>query len=699
MKPLSPVLYDHIGREYPRLNQYLAQVAALEQAIATGEGNKHELKEQLSMLKKNREDHPYIQAQKNFRTKENDYKKQLAQLSSELDPSKAFDEKNKQLLKDLAKANAQAEFYEKYKDQNYEAKLAFEKAKLEKYHLPRIIEFRQKTHEEVLKAVSEAKNITPEMIQAGETKAQAEKTKAKDIYKEGLEGIKARRKQGLISKKAVTNAKNQLKKELDSSLKVAEFLNPKKESDEFIATKKYEMKSQTKVMENIMEKDIADQRRKTPVELEKRTPWLSLVTLPIPGLAQLLMKQPVKAALFFIGTLFTYLLAIPYALGFGNYMGKGLFGLFSLAAGGTRQQRSIIFMIEGVIALVLVAIALAIIIGSFIDARRTEKGLIKGIRERSWFETKTGIQTEGFPYLVSAPALLALLFIVIVPLSTTILLSFTNQDPNHQAKFAWVGLQNYIGIIQGKGSVGKAFMTILGWTLVWTFVATTSAILMGFALSLLANNDRIKGKAFFRTVFLLPWAVPAFITIMFFSLMVAPNGAITNVLNSISEFLGGNGDVRVKNSATMTRVALIMLQTWLGSAYVFLLSTGVLQAIPGDLYEAAQIDGASTWQRISKITIPLVLFQTAPLLVGQYTFNFNNFSVIRLFNGGGPFDPSKYGNLGGSTDLLITYIYNLVMERNFQAMGAAVTMIVSLALMLFTFIGFKNSKAFKEEKL
>ena len=142
-----------------------------------------------------------------------------------------------------------------------------------------------------------------------------------------------------------------------------------------------------------------------------------------------------------------------------------------------------------------------------------------------------------------------------------------------------------------------------------------------------------------------------------------------------------------------------MLQTWLGSAYIFLLSTGVLQAIPEDLYEAAQIDGASSWQKVSRITMPLVLFQTAPLLVGQYTFNFNNFSVIRLFNGGGPFDPAKYGNLGGSSDLLITYIYNLVMVRNYQAMGAAVTIIVSMALMLFTFIGFRNSKAFREERL
>lgn len=699
MKPLSPVLYDHIGREYPRLNQYLAQVAELQQAISAGEGNTQELSRRLDELKKNRDSHPYIQELKNFKAEENDYRAKLAQISGDSDPARGFDEKNKALLKELVKAHAQADFYKDYADLDYEARLSFEQAKLGAYHLPRIIEFRQKTHELIEGAREEAGTITPEMIREGQAKAQAEKAAAQKVHDDGVKSLEASRREGNISKKALANGKRELKKELDSRLKVADFLDPKKENEEFIATKQYELKAQTRVMENVMNKDIADLRRKTPVETEKRTPWLSLVTLPIPGLAQLLMKQPVKAALFFLGTLFTYVIAVPYALGFGNYMGKGLFGLFSLAQGGTRQQRSVIFMIEGIIALVLVAIALTILIGSFLDARKTEQGLIRGVRERSWFETKTGIQTDGFPYLVSLPALLALLFIVIVPLSTTVLLSFTNQDPNNQAKFTWVGFDNYVSIMQGKGSVGKAFMTILGWTLVWTFVATSSAILMGFALAMLTNNPRIKGKTFFRTVYLLPWAVPAFITIMFFSLMVAPNGAITNVLNSVSEFFGGSGDVRVKNSAMMTRVALILLQTWLGSAYVFLLSTGVLQAIPEDLYEAAQIDGASAWQRVSRITIPLVLFQTAPLLVGQYTFNFNNFSVIRLFNGGGPFDPAKYGNLGGSTDLLITYIYNLVMERNYQAMGAAVTMIVSLALMIFTFIGFKNSKAFREERL
>ena len=144
---------------------------------------------------------------------------------------------------------------------------------------------------------------------------------------------------------------------------------------------------------------------------------------------------------------------------------------------------------------------------------------------------------------------------------------------------------------------------------------------------------------------------------------------------------------------------MILLQGWLGSSYVFLLSTGVLQAIPEDLYEAADIDGATSWQKIRRITLPIVLFQTAPLLVGQYTFNFNNFSIIYLFNGGGPFNPSKYGNLAGSSDLLISYIYKLTMDNQYQAIGAAITALISLGLMFFAFLGYRNSKAFKEERL
>ncbi len=195
-------------------------------------------------------------------------------------------------------------------------------------------------------------------------------------------------------------------------------------------------------------------------------------------------------------------------------------------------------------------------------------------------------------------------------------------------------------------------------------------------------------------MYLLPWAVPAFITIMFFSIMFSPGGSLTVIL---SKLLGKT--LNVKTDPTAARITLILLQSWLGSAYIFLLSTGVLQAIPADLYEAADIDGASGWQKIRRITLPMVLFQTAPLLVGQYTFNFNNFSIIYLFNGGGPFNPTSYGNLAGSTDLLISYIFKLTMENQYQAIGAAITVVISMGLMFFAFIGFRNSKAFKEERL
>ena len=173
--------------------------------------------------------------------------------------------------------------------------------------------------------------------------------------------------------------------------------------------------------------------------------------------------------------------------------------------------------------------------------------------------------------------------------------------------------------------------------------------------------------------------------------MFARNGPIPNL---IQDLFGVTLDV--KNNPMQTRIVLMLLQGWLGSAYVFLLSTGILQGIPNDLYEAAEIDGATGFKKTLRITIPLVVYQTAPLLIGQYTFNFNNFSIIHLFNGGGPFLPSVYGNVAGSTDLLISYIYKLTINNRYQAMGAAVTMIIALVLMFFTFLSFRNMKAFKE---
>ena len=310
----------------------------------------------------------------------------------------------------------------------------------------------------------------------------------------------------------------------------------------------------------------------------------------------------------------------------------------------------------------------------------------------SWGETKQILFEDGIPYIVSMPALIITIFIVFIPIATTILLSFTGMDPNHQAKFGWEGISNYSILVTGEGMIGSIFWKIFKWTILWTIGATTLGIFIGFSLALVLNNDRIKGKVFFRSIYLLPWAVPAFITIIFFSILSSPDGAITQMVQQVF-----GTTVSIKNDPTISKIMLICIQGWLGSSYVFLLSTGVLQSINTELYEAAEIDGATSFRKLTKITIPMVLFQTAPLLVGQYTFNFNNFSNIYLFNGGGPFNPAEYGNLAGETDILISYIYKLIMENQEQAIGAAVSILISIALMIVAYMGFSRTKAFKKE--
>ncbi len=486
----------------------------------------------------------------------------------------------------------------------------------------------------------------------------------------------------------------EIKKDFKHLTTIKSFEDPVKNKKELVKSKAFELKNYNKVNKRILDADVADIRRSTPIEVEKTTPVIAYATLLLPGLGQALNKQYMKAILFALGAFFIYFIAIPYALGYGNYQGEGVAGLISLAEGGKRVDKSLIFMIEGIIAIFFLLIAFALYFSSFNDVRKTEKGKIKGVRPFNWFETKSHIEEDGFPILVSMPALLIIMFIVLVPIFTAILLSFTGMDPRHQSKFSWVGLENYMLIATGTGLAGSVFWKILGWTIIWTIFATTFAIFIGFGLALLVNNPRIKGKGFFRMIYLLPWAVPAFITIMFFSIMFSKTGALTTIANNLTGLT-----LDFKNDTNLTRLILVLMQGWLGSSYVFLLSTGVLQAIPEDLYEAADIDGANGWQKIRKITLPLVLFQTAPLLVNQYTFNFNNFSIIYLFNGGGPFNPEKYGNLAGSTDILISYIFKLTTENQYQAIGAAITIVISLGLMMFAFFGYRNSKAFKEERL
>lgn len=693
LKRINEFLYDDIGNTYDRKNLYLKEIAQLYDEYDKTKDKK--ALDKIKKLRQNKQNHPYIIKLNDYLHKEKKFNSSIQAKKSKYIETlpKNLSGKMKQLKVRLYISGLRKDFYKEFVDISYEAQYEYEKAIIEVNQLPSIIEHLD-INENELKTIRNRKDVSNEDKAKSKEDFNDYRKKEKEVLQNDIIKLKKKRKDRQISKKALNDGISELKIQYKANISVKSYELPEKNKNELIKNKKFEINSNSKRKRIVLNANISDLRRKTPVEVENKIPYKCFLTFLIPGLGQLLNKQYIKAALFLLVSFFVYVVAIPYALGFGNYQGNGIAGLVSLAQGGRKIDKSLIFLIEGIIAIFLVVIAVILIYISFRDVHSVEKNKIKGIRPNNWFETKTCISEEGFPYIVSLPALLVTIFIVLVPITTAILLSFTGMDPKHQSKFSWIGLKNYKMIVLGEGIAGSAFWLILWWTIIWTLVATSLAILIGFFLAILVNNERIKGKVIFRSIYLLPWAVPAFITIMFFSIMFSPNGALTDIISSLF-----GRHIVVKNDPNLSRITIILIQAWLGSSYIFLLSTGVLQAIPGDLYEAAVIDGATAWQKLKRITLPIVLFQTAPLLVGQYTFNFNNFSIIYLFNSGGPFNPSKYGNLAGTTDLLISYIFKLTTENQYQAIGAAITVFISLGLMLFAFIGFKNSKAFKEEKL
>lgn len=669
-------LIDRRGRTFPRKNQYIIDLI--------------EAKEKGTSPKYTKANHPY-----NIKLKEYEDKKKslLEKAKSEANsaPNLPEDKNLKALFVETLVADKMYAFYEENKELSYDSLLDYRLNELDRTEIPKILDHDKFLKDSLKDAKERQKNLSQEQINEKIKFLDADRKVLKEKYEHDVAEIEEAFKEERISKKAYKATKEQLKQKFkDQNLKI-DYRNPEISIKEEIESLNYKLKADLKHSLKILEEEKSDARRRTPVEIDKEKPFKSIITAPLPGLGQLLNGQWQKALMLLFGSLFIYFIAIPYALGFGNYQGEGIAGLISLAQGGKRLDRSIIFMIEGILALAFILIGLFIFISSFLDAFRTEKDQMKGIRPNSFFETRKYLRTDGFPYLITTPALLVIIFIVIVPIVTAILISFTNMDPQHQNKFEWVGLNNYVSIAKGQGIAGKAFWNIFGWTIMWTLLASTLAIVLGFIFALMVNNERIKGKKFFRTIYLLPWAIPAFITIMFFSIMTSRGGVITEAVNAVF-----NTSLDIKNNTVQTRTALVLLQGWLGHSYIFLLTTGVLQAIPKDLYEAASIDGATGFQRTLKITIPLVLFQISPMLINQYTFNFNNFSIIYLFNGGGPFNPQVYGNLAGSSDILISYIYNLTMNSQYQAIGAAITVFISIILIVISYFGYMKSSAFKE---
>lgn len=424
---------------------------------------------------------------------------------------------------------------------------------------------------------------------------------------------------------------------------------------------------------------------------EQKNPKLAMLLGLIPGLGQFYNGQKNKALLLFL----VFILEIVEWAIFGV---SALVGLVTLGDVPV-VDHSLFMLIKGSMQLIMILVMVLIHSASMHDAKSTAERLNNGEKIPMTFkETFNSLYENGFPYLLIIPAYLAMAFAIVFPVVVTLFIAFTNYDFRHippQKLLDWVGGKNFVNMIQ-LSTFRKAFGSVLSWTFIWTFAASTLQIVIGVATAIIANQDFIKFKRLFGVIFLLPWAVPAFISIMsfgnFFNDSIgAMNVQVLPFIEKLLPFLDF-GIVPWKTDATFTKIAVIMVQGWLGFPYIYVLVSGILQSIPADLYEAATVDGATAWQKFRQITLPMILAVAAPTFISQYTFNFNNFSIIYLFNNGGP---GSVGGGAGATDILISWIYKLTTQTSPQfSMASAVTLVISLIVISVSLISFKKFNAF-----
>jgi len=436
-------------------------------------------------------------------------------------------------------------------------------------------------------------------------------------------------------------------------------------------------------MKNDNHQDVLQSRKR--INPKKHNPNVAtFLSILFAGLGQMYNRRFGKGILFFI-------IEAAFLISFYDFLNIGLWGLFTLGE-IPKIDHSIFLLVQGLVSVILIAFAIVLYYFNVVDARREAKRLQAGEKLPTLVESVKNTWDNSFPYILITPGLVLLIFIVILPLLFMVSLAFTdynlyNSPPRNLLN--WVGFENF----KNLASVPiwqNTFISVFSWTIVWTVVATTSQIALGLFLALLVNDPRIKFKRFIRTILILPWAVPAFVTILVFAAMFNDKfGAINrDILSQFGVMIPWLTD------PFWAKVALILIQTWLGFPFVFALFTGVLQSISKDWYEAADIDGASRFQKFRHITLPHVLYATAPLLIMQYAGNFNNFNIIYLFNDGGP---AVRGQNAGGTDILISWVYDLIFTTNNYNMAAAITIIIGLLVTGFAIFQFRRTRSFKEE--
>ena len=390
---------------------------------------------------------------------------------------------------------------------------------------------------------------------------------------------------------------------------------------------------------------------------------------------------------------------------------------------------STMILLEGLIGVISSLFFFIFMIWGIVDAYRVSEKKRKAeivLKDLDYFKD---VYERSYEYIILSPAMFVLAFISIMPIVFGFMIAFTDIAGNESMldNFDYVGFRNFIAIFDfssGLGqSFGQAFWRVLGWTVVWAILSTATVFFGGFFQALILNSEKVVFRKFWRTLFILPWAIPALLSQMVFSVMFKELGFINQFLKDLGVYdllfdlgmLGVNYEslsgirtlfyLGLDNiqwftnpfNTTFVRGSIIMINIWLGFPYFMALMTGVMTAIDKTLYEAADIDGASGWQKIRLITMPLVLYSTAPILIMTFSGNFNNFGVIYFITGGGPNDGKPSLGFAGDTDILISWMYKLTVDYSIYNMASVFSVLIFLFVGSVTAWNLSRTRAFQED--
>jgi ABC-type sugar transport system permease subunit len=258
---------------------------------------------------------------------------------------------------------------------------------------------------------------------------------------------------------------------------------------------------------------------------------------------------------------------------------------------------------------------------------------------------------------------------------------------------AVVGVENFTRIFTDPDIRGP-FVGVFIWTLVFAALSVVTTFALGVGLALLLNDQQLPFRGLFRSLTIIPYTIPFFITALVWVGLLNP---IYGPINQIIEFFTGLSP-QWFSDGTLAKVAILMINLWLGFPYMMIVCLGALQSIPEEVHEAAAIDGANAFHRFFYMTLPLLLVSVGPLLLGVFAFNFNNFGIIELVTQGGPPNPEA-GTPAGQTDILISYTYRLAFasgQGTDYGLAAAVSVFIFILVALITIFNFRLTRKLEE---